>query len=247
MLRRLPLIIDDCVEDPMTKATFSILSITLVLLLSKAVTSAALVAADDPRYGAGSLTLDTSSGLAWLDLPVSSGYSYLQALAATQPGGTFGGFRFATAQEVVALYASAGIPGPDWYPESASSLQPILSLISLVGATASQDGRPEAHGISGTSYGNDSHWAVALDFLYATGVPGYDVNGLPGQQPGFAIGDTTSLTVYGNWLVEPIPEPSPWAFGVLAVLVFWARRLVARRHDLSGCLEACPARIPHCR
>ena len=128
-----------------------------------------------------------------------------------------------------------------------SSLQPILSLISLVGATASQDGRPEAHGISGTAYGNDSHWAVALDFLYATGVPGYDVNGLPGQQPGFAIGDTTSLTVYGNWLVEPTPEPSPWAFGVLAVLVFWARRLVAQRHDLSGCLEACPARIPHCR
>jgi hypothetical protein len=247
MLRMLRLIIDDCVEHPMTKATLSIFSLILVLLLSKAVTSAALVEADDPRYGAGTLTLDTSSGLAWVDLPVSSGYSYLQALAATQPGGTFGGFRFATAQEVVALYASAGIPGPGWYPESTPSLQPILSLISLVGATTSQDNRPEAHGISGTAFGNDSHWGVGLDFFYMTGVPGYGVNGLPGQQPGFAIGDTASLPVYGNWLVQPIPEPSPWGFGGLAVLVFWARRLVARRYNISGCLEACPSRLPHLR
>ena len=144
------LMIDDVVEDLMTKATVSILNIILVLLLSKAVTSAALVQADDLRYGAGTLTLDTSSGLAWLDLPVSRGFSYLQALAATQPGGAFDGFRFATAQEVIALCASAGIPGPNWHPETASSLQPILSLISFVGATSSQDGRPEAHGISGT-------------------------------------------------------------------------------------------------
>jgi hypothetical protein len=239
--------ISDRIEDPMTKAKFSTLSIILVLLLSKAVISAALVAADDPRYGVGTLTLDTSSGLAWLDLPVSRGYSYLQALAATQPGGAFDGFRFATAQEVVALCTSAGIPGPDWYVESSPAIQPILSLISLVGATSSQDGRPEAHGISGTMFDNGSHWAVGLDFWYVTGVPGYGVDGLPGQTPGFAIGDTASLPVYGNWLVEPIPEPSPWAFGVLAVLVFWARRLVARRNDVTGCLQACPARLPHCR
>ena len=70
-----------------------------------------------------------------------------------------------------------------------------------------------------------------------TGVPGYDISGLPGQQPGFAIGDTTSMTDYGNWLVEPIPEPSAWGLGVLAVLAFWAGRLVTQRHDLSGCLK----------
>ena len=131
--------------------------------------------------------------------------------------------------------------------ETASSLPPILSLISLVGATTSQDGRPEAHGISGTVFDNGSHWAIGLDFYYQTGVPGYGVDGLPGQTPGFAIGDTSSLPVYGNWLVEPIPEPSPWAFGFLAVLVFWARRLVTQRHGASLCLQACPSRIPRHR
>ena len=133
-----------------------------------------------------------------------------------------------TAQEVVALYASAGIPGPDWYAETSPSLQPILSLISLVGATSSQDNRPEAFGISGTAFDSGSHWGVSLDFAPQTGVPGYEVNGIPGQRPGFAIGDTTSLAAYGNWLVKPVPEPSPWGFGVLAALVLWAKRLVAR-------------------
>lgn len=118
----LRLIVDNRAEKPMTTAKLSLLNIILVLLLSNAATSAALVQGDDPRYGAGSLTLDTSSGLAWLDLPVSCGYSYLQALAATGPGGSFDGFRFATAQEVVALCASAGIPKPDWYPRN--RLQP---------------------------------------------------------------------------------------------------------------------------
>jgi len=178
---------------------------------------------DDPRYGAKTLTIDTRTGLVWLDLPVSSGFSYLQAAEATQPGGLFEGFTHATVEKLFALYRGAGIAGPGWYPESSSSLQPILSLVSLVGATSSQDGRPEAFGISGIGV-NGWHWGVGLDFIYLDGVPGYV------EQTGICMGDTTRSAEWGNWLVQPIPEPSSWRLGLLAVLAFLGTRLLTGRH-----------------
>ena len=211
------------VAHPLTRAFSSLVGIFLVWLISSVGSSAALVEADDPRYGAKTLTIDTRTGLVWLDLPVSSGFSYLQAAEATQPGGLFEGFTHATVEKLFALYRGAGIAGPGWYPESSSSLQPILSLVSLVGATSSQDGRPEAFGISGIGV-NGWHWGVGLDFIYLDGVPGYV------EQTGICMGDTTRSAEWGNWLVQPIPEPSSWRLGLLAVLAFLGTRLLTGRH-----------------
>jgi hypothetical protein len=183
------------------------------LLLTGLPAKANLIEANNPRFGVNSLTVDTTTGLAWLDLTASAGLSYQQVLADTQPGGLFSGFRFATAPEVLKLYTSAGIPGTGNYPGLAPGDQAILNLISLVGATSFQDGNPETLGISGTSvlFGRV---VPGLDFLYTNGVPTYAVSGVPGQT--LVYGETTSSPTVGSWLVSPVPESADSSIYVLA-------------------------------
>jgi hypothetical protein len=108
-----------------------------------------LVPRDDAQFGSGALTLDTRTGLTWLDVPFSAGLSYDQVVAAMQPGEEFQGFRYATAQEVFDLFTSAGIPPPGDYNEAQIGPQ-VSNFISLVGTTSSNEGRLEVTGISGT-------------------------------------------------------------------------------------------------
>ena len=183
------------------------------LLLTRLPAKGNLIQASDPRFGLNSLTIDTGTGLGWLNLAASAGLSYQQVLADTQPGGSFSGFRFATAQEVLTLYASAGIPGTGYYPAPAPSELSILSLISLVGATSFQDGYPETFGISATSY-SGGQVVPGIDFIYLSGVPAYEVTGVPGQT--LTYGQDTSFPTVGSWLVSSVPETAGASVYVLA-------------------------------
>lgn len=204
----------------------STLAAVALLWLSGLPARANLIQADDPQFGANSLTIDTTSGLAWLDLTASAGLSYQQTLADTQPGGIFSGFRFATAQEVLTLYTAADIPGTGYFP---AATQSILSLIDLIGATTFQDGHPEAIGISGTA---DSGGRVVplIDFLYVDGVPTYDVSGVP---PSLIYGENTSASGVGNWLVYQIPESPDPSIYVLAAIGLIAFTLLQRQQRAS--------------
>ena len=75
---------------------------------------AELVSGSDPRFGPDSITLDSRTGLAWLDLTFTTNLSYNQLVTGLQPGGRFAGFRFATPDEVLSLYTSAGF-GEGYY------------------------------------------------------------------------------------------------------------------------------------
>ena len=206
----------DLLPPVMNAVRFGSLTIVAGLFLPSASIRADLVQAADPRYGPNSITIDTASGLAWLGLPFSRGFSYQQAVLATQPGGDFAGFRPATAQEVLSLYADAGIPSTGWFPATSPSLQPILSLINLVGATSSQDGHSETFGITIT-LGNSGRVAPGLDFGYMDAVPGYLVYGVPGQT--VEVGDTFASSARGTWLVSVAPEPATWLIGSLGGLI----------------------------
>lgn len=186
------------------------LATLISFLLADFPAKANLLQASNPSFGPNSLTVDTSTGLGWLDLTASAGLSYQQVLAATQPGGVYSGFRFATAQEVLNLYSSAGIPGTGYYPASTPS---ILSLISLIGATSFQDGHPETLGISGTFYGG-GQVVPGMDFLTQNGVPTYFVSGVPGQS--LIYGTGTSFPTVGSWLVTTVPEKADASIYVLA-------------------------------
>ena len=196
------------------KITHSLILITLgSVLLTGLPANANLIQASNPSFGPNSLTIDTSTGLGWLDLTASAGLSYQQVLAATQPGGIYSGFRFATAQEVLNLYSSAGIPGTGYYPLSTPS---ILSLISLLGATGLINGQPGLIGLSATSQSG----AQCAPAIYVTGVDGiqeYWVNGGgSGYGGGTLYGVTTSYPILGSWLVSNVPESSDASIYILA-------------------------------
>jgi hypothetical protein len=169
----------------------------------------ALLSGSDPRFGPGSLTVDTRTGLAWLNLAASAGLSYDEMTGALEPGGAFAGFRYATAQEVAGLFSSGGISVPGWISESDPAFQSVTALINLVGQTSSQDGFPEAGGISGT-WGKNGLVRPILDFVYQTGAPGYMVSGYPA--PAWEFGSSTASS---SWLVTSIPEPGAAGTAVL--------------------------------
>jgi len=189
----------------------------LLLLLPAVSMRAELIQADSPRYGQNAFTIDTATGLAWLDLPFSVGLSYLEVVAATQAGGSFEGFRYATALEVLTLYADAGIPGTGFYPENSAGGQSASSLISLLGATSFQLDHPQVYGISGTPANFQTRIVPGLAFVYDDLVLGYLVEGIPGES--LAWGETTSSLTVGSWLVYQVPEPTSWLIGTMGFLL----------------------------
>jgi hypothetical protein len=88
----------------------------------------------DTSFGQDTATRDTSTGLVWLDLTLSTPYSYDEVRAQLSPGGVFEGYRLATADEVLGLWASAsiGTVSNDFVVEN---FQPIVDLMTLVGVT----------------------------------------------------------------------------------------------------------------
>lgn len=164
----------------------------------------ALVSADDPRFGPNSLTVDTRTGLTWLDLPFSSDFSYLQAEAATQSGGRFAGFRHATVLEVLSLYNSAGF-GEGLVAQADPRYPNAVALMSMLGETY-----PGAVvGISGTLNGTGQALAPFIAYSSFNNVDGIMFT-TSRQQPGTysALYDLDiHFPTVGNWLVE-VPEPS---------------------------------------
>lgn len=55
---------------------------------------AALMSANDSFFGDNSLTFDTSTNLAWLDLSITAGISFNQVSSELGIGGIYSGYRF---------------------------------------------------------------------------------------------------------------------------------------------------------
>ncbi len=92
-----------------------------------------LVSASDPVFGAGSLTIDTDTNLAWLDLTFTDGKSFDDVSSQFGAGGDFEGFRYATENEVLTFFEHAGIPNVPG--TSSENFDPISALYTLVGTT----------------------------------------------------------------------------------------------------------------
>jgi len=197
----------------MKLSRFAVFEVAAAMLVSSAPLRAGLILTDDPSFGANTLTIDTSSGLAWLNVTLTVGMSYNQVLAATLPGGEFQGFRYATAPEVLDLYNDAGIPGNGFYPLSSPAVPSIQSLVSLVGVTFTQYGNPGVIGITGTAYLPGVELSSSLYCTMENGTTGYLVNGAPS-----GYGVTYGTPTVGSWLVYSVPEPASWCIGALCGL-----------------------------
>ncbi len=200
---------------------YKILAWLISLLLTGLSANANLIQATDPRFGLNSLTIDTTTGLGWLDVSLSAGLSYQQVLADTQPGGSFSGFRFATVQEVLNLYTSAGIPGAGYYPLSTTA---ITSFLSLIGTTGTINGQPGVLALSATSLSAGVYCAPAIYGTGKSGVEEYWVNDGGYNSGGTAYGATTSYPDLGSWLVTNVPEPSAYALAIAGLIGFTCMR-----------------------
>ena len=99
---------------------------------------AALISVDDSTFGIGSLTVDTSTNLAWLDLSITKGISFNDITNELNYGGTYSGYRFASPDEVFSLFVQAQIPdinatGSFAHYGTSANAAPALSLINLMG------------------------------------------------------------------------------------------------------------------
>jgi hypothetical protein len=176
-----------------------------------------VLVARDSAFGVGTLTLDTSTGLEWLDLPLTVGLNYFEMEAQLEPGGSFAGFRYATAAEVEGLWASAGIPYTGVgisIPEMQANFGPVSALEGLIGLTS-----PSGMFTSGMVSDVDP----AAPYMSLRPI-------MWSPEPGWAMAavnewaSASSAPDIGSWLVV-VPEPSALVlFGVCSVALLTVRR-----------------------
>ncbi|MEO0972333.1 MAG: hypothetical protein AAFX85_04500 [Pseudomonadota bacterium] len=116
--------------------------ITLLLACFAGSLAHAALVSQDSAFGANTITLDTDTGLEWLDWDLTIGLSFDEVVAELAAGGAYEGFRFATNDEVGTLWINAGIidivtEGPVDVPNDFARVNflPARDLIELLGFT----------------------------------------------------------------------------------------------------------------
>ncbi len=83
------------------------------------------------------MTVDTSTNLAWLDLSITAGISFNEVSSELGIGGIYSGYRFASPDEVFALFVEAQIPDINVSDianlGTIANATPALALIELMG------------------------------------------------------------------------------------------------------------------
>ena len=201
----------------------------VVLLATCSTCQAALISANDATFGPNSITQDTGTGLDWLDINFSDGMSFQAVASQMGAGGTFAGFRHATAAELNQFMINAGID-----PTAAVAVfnfTPAQNFETLVGgptAVQSFSGGGVSVGSFIVTFGMTSDAPTATTRNY--GGTSWTTSTLLGGPAGFGIAMrgtevvTTANPDYGHWLVRVVPEPGTFALLVTGAAVLMTRR-----------------------
>lgn len=183
-------------------------------------------------------TIDTVTGLEWLDVTESVNLSYDYVAAELNTGGMFEGYRYANTSEMEDLFNAFGLPQvpPDVDHDPTAG----YSFINLFGQTG------ETHNMD---FDRISSFGMSAPYYYPTGAALMPVWGVQvTDQPRYGIGPSTSTyrepraflpsssnPRIGSFLVRdyasavPVPEidgsTTPLALGLLSLLC-----LVRREH-----------------
>lgn len=162
----------------------------------------------------GSDTLDTATNLLWLDVSLTDGMSPLAALT------TYSDYRWATDDEVYALFLDGGMTAVDSVNRSADYAD-ALNLVTLLGATFTSTTQLGVQG-----------WALYSDtptmFIEPAVVSVTSIAQGRAYAGGAIVGPEFQINDVGVFLVRSVPEPGSLALvgGALTGLGF----LSARRH-----------------
>jgi hypothetical protein len=175
----------------------------------------------------GSTTLDTSTGLTWLDLNFSTNRSISDVVINLKSGGQFEGYRYATKSELTSFFVHAGF-GPGFFQNSDSSFPPfstVNALLGLVGVTRSEPSGDKLKA-SYAYYAESVPSQYGIGFL-ASWIPIPSV--YQSQADIYAVQTSLDAAVveYGSWLVHSasvVPEPSSFVLLFLGVLALTTKR-----------------------
>jgi hypothetical protein len=185
--------------------------------------SAELVSVDLGGNGDGLITLDTETGLRWLDWAQTRNRSYDIVARQLSPGGSLDGYRYATEDEVRTLYEHAGavyideMNGID--PENIPATQ---LLASLLGETC-VDGCSEA--VFALEGDEDTIETVVGDYPFSGPrhhvVTAFNTDYGRISMRWLNIEDTSRLSFVGHALVM-VPSPGTVVLGALSSI--WSVR-----------------------
>lgn len=181
----------------------------LILLFVCAPARAALVSVNS-SFGIDSITQDTATGLEWLDITHTVGLSVNNVLGGAG-GFLVAGFSIATVAQQNTLWGNAGI-----VPNSVdiANRGPAITLLSLIGCTASTTGLCNPVAVSAEEWSQNGIVASGLDYLLrAVVVRPFDKGGT------FSIGTASpdQSGTNGVFLVrETTVVPLPAAFSLFA-------------------------------
>ena len=219
--------------------------ITLTLAASPA--TAVLISQSDIAFGADSVTLDTGTGLEWLNVDISVNRSFNDVSGQFGTGGDFQGWRYATGAEVRNLIVSNTVPLAGSLSPGSLDIPSAFNFADTLGPTLmDQIAIPPGPFVSNT-FGLIGVYAGNLPGEYGLGsvtLDGVTETGVPGpifQFAQFGVGDVTGSFPFenadtqfddrGSWLVRggevtvQISEPGALAiFGIVIVGLAVSRR-----------------------
>jgi len=157
----------------------------------------------DSSFGPDTITHDTETGLKWLDVTLSTPYSYDEILVELSPGGSFVGYRLATDDEVRTFWQNAGINLQTLGTWTTDNFQPIVDLMALVGITAPEGGGVGIDYTAGHIESGPGGGSVIVANL------GADHNTQNGQPFFGAVPSSNENENHGSWLVERANPNTP--------------------------------------
>jgi hypothetical protein len=168
---------------------------------------AALIEADFATPGDALLTLDTDTGLEWLDLTETVGLSYDELIAGAGSVDYLNvhGFQYATTDQVGVLWTNAGIANMSGSSTSGNRAAAEF-LIAAMGCTSSCDSIGKIQ--QGQAEFSPTRGMLNGPFIFLVS----NDRAIADLDPGFSQARDFSSPSLGNYLVRstssPVPEPS---------------------------------------
>lgn len=188
------------------------------LTLTAAGAASADLIAVDSEYGPGTITRDTQTGLDWLDVTVTQNRSVTDITAELVPGGEFEGFRYATTDEIAAMWTSADVAvitfegpinGDDFYAENFDAES---ALVDLFGVTlVLPGGSPASEGFTANTSPSDPNLRIVAELTVCSNPNGCPLIGAPTGTALASLGPNTKnpanpVSFVGHHLVRPTPD-----------------------------------------
>ncbi len=190
-----------------------------------------LTSLSDPVFGPNSLTLDTATGLAWLDWSLTTNRAVSDIAGQLGPAGQFRGFRYATKNELIKLYSDAGFQNLDFFDFGTTiDFQAAKDFVALFGITRQYNDDSIQLNQSRAFLGPGSYGLAGFQVEAIVSTDTRSSRGFAGANGGLVdpvgIGDDPTPTT-GSALVRMIPEPASGALFVYAIVISFG--LVGRK------------------